>query len=31
MKDDNKNIIGKFGNEDDKVKGGKPCEDCSCG
>jgi hypothetical protein len=24
-------VIGKFCGEDDKVKAGKPCENCSCG
>ena len=24
-------IIGKFCGEDDKVKAGKPCENCTCG
>lgn len=32
MKDDTKgDIIGKFCGEDDKVKAGKPCENCTCG
>lgn len=32
MKDEKtKNTIGKFCGEGDKVKSGKPCEDCSCG
>jgi hypothetical protein len=24
-------VIGKFCGEDDKVKAGKPCENCTCG
>jgi hypothetical protein len=24
-------IVGKFCGEDDKVKAGKPCENCTCG
>ena len=33
MKDEtaNGNIIQKFCGEDDKVKAGKPCENCTCG
>ena len=32
MKDDaNSGIIGKFCGVDDKVKAGKPCENCTCG
>jgi hypothetical protein len=32
MKDDTATAnIGKFCGEDDKVKAGKPCENCTCG
>ena len=32
MKDQqNPAVIGKFCGEDDKVKAGKPCENCTCG
>jgi hypothetical protein len=24
-------VLGKFCGEDDKVKAGKPCENCTCG
>lgn len=31
MKDQTTTVIGKFCGEDDKVKAGKPCENCTCG
>lgn len=32
MKDSTQSgVIGKFCGEDDKVKAGKPCENCTCG
>lgn len=32
MKDDTqKELIGKFCGEGDKIQAGKPCENCTCG
>jgi hypothetical protein len=31
IKDQGTGLIGKFCGEDDKVKAGKPCENCTCG